>query len=67
MDVMFLLLGLFIGYALSRKKDDKPIVEVKPSEPKPVAENIFADDFTRCQFTQQEIDDMTSGRIPTIG
>lgn len=62
-NILFLLLGIFIGYALSRKQQDKPIIDIKRS-PGPVVEDFLADPFNRAQFTEEELTEQK--RIPTI-
>jgi len=62
-NTLFLLLGIFIGYALSRKQQDKPIIDIKRASD-PYVEDVLADPFNRAQFTEEELTEQK--RIPTI-
>lgn len=59
-----LLLGIAIGYFLSRKQQGEPVMEIGPPKPVKAEESILADPFTRALYTEEEL----SGpqRIPTM-
>lgn len=59
-----LLAGIFIGYALSRKQQGEPVMEIKPKPQAPAAETILDDPFTRALFTEEELAEPQ--RIPTM-
>lgn len=61
--VIFLLLGLFIGYAFARKQQDKPIVTMPQIlQPKVEPESPFEDELVRCQHSEEEWKEITEGR-----
>jgi len=58
-----LILGIFIGYALSRKQQDRPIIERKQrAEP----EQLINDPYERAMHTEAELEEMSKERIPTL-
>jgi len=59
-----LLMGIFIGYFLSRKQQGEPVMEIKPPKPVTVEETVMADPFTRALYTEEEL--AGPQRIPTM-
>lgn len=61
--VIFLLLGIFIGYAMSRKQQDKPIVTMPQIlKSKETVEPDVMDELIRCQYGPEEWEQITKGR-----
>lgn len=58
-----LLLGIFVGYILSRKQDDRTVLP--PSKPR--AGQQFDDEIFRCMHTPEELEEMMDRRISTDG
>jgi hypothetical protein len=64
-NVIYLVVGIFIGYALSRKQADKPITDMQFTKDTPVAESIIDDPYTKAMLTDKQIEDIESRRAPT--
>lgn len=60
------LIGLFIGYALTRKQQGEVVIERKPEIVPAEPEKLIEDEFNRALFSPEELAAMSSGRIPTI-
>ena len=61
--VGFTILGVFIGYILSRRQQDKPIVDIRRDQG-PVNEDITEDPYFLATHTDEEIRALKS-RVPT--
>lgn len=61
--VTFLLAGIFIGYGMSRKQQDKPIMTMpKVLRPKETMEPDVMDELIRCQHDPEEWEQIEKGR-----
>jgi hypothetical protein len=65
--VVCLLIGIFVGYALSRKQQDRSIVNTTARVVE-VEEKLLDDPYRRAMLTYEEIEEIESGnvRIETI-
>lgn len=57
-----MVLGIFIGYFLSRKQDDRGVEILPTKAPKEIEDEMF-----RCMHTPEELQDMKDHRITTDG
>ncbi len=61
--VGFTVLGLILGYFLSRKQQDKPLVDYTKKQ-KPSSESLLDDPYERAMHTEAEL--AGQKRIPTM-